>query len=120
MNSVDRQKFKGIDVSPQQNDFKDSTNPYTDADIVLGIMNAYKMDMETCLGYNINVDRANYNLKDRFRMLKVIKNRMGRDNIALGLLFVPEGGYFEELPLAKELGKGDIDKINKLTERKDG
>ena len=30
LNSVDRQKFKGVDISPQQNDFKDSSNPYQD------------------------------------------------------------------------------------------
>ncbi len=114
LNSVDRQKFKGVDVSPQQNDFKDSTNPYTDADVVLGILNAHKMDMETCLGYNINVDRAEYNLKDRFRMLKVIKNRMGRDNIAIGLLFIPEGGSFEELPAPHMLTQDYKDRINKL------
>ena len=115
LNSIDRQKFKGVDISPQQNDFKDSRNLYVDADIVLGIMNAYKMDMETCLRYNINVDRANYNLKDRFRMLKVIKNRMGRDNIAVGLLFIPEGGSFEELPQPELMTKEDIERVNRLT-----
>lgn len=30
LNSVDRMKFKGADISPQQSDFKDSTNPYAD------------------------------------------------------------------------------------------
>lgn len=70
LSSVDRQKFKGADISPQQTDFKDSTNPYQDFDIVLGLMNAYKMDMETCLGYNINVEDCPYNLKGMFRMVK--------------------------------------------------
>lgn len=97
LNSVDRQKFKGVDISPQQNDFKDTTNPYTDADCVLGIMNAYKMDMEECLGYDLNI------LKNRFRMLKIIKNRGGYDNIACGLTFLPEGGFFKELPVSSEM-----------------
>ena len=30
LSSVDRLKFKGADISPQQTDFKDSTNPYQD------------------------------------------------------------------------------------------
>jgi hypothetical protein len=30
VSSVDRLKFKGADISPQQTDFKDSTNPYQD------------------------------------------------------------------------------------------
>lgn len=97
LNSVDRQKFKGVDISPQQNDFKDTTNTYQDCDCAIGIMNAYKMDMEECLGYNLSI------FKNRFRMLKVIKNRGGYDNVSCGLLFIPEGGFFKELPLPKEL-----------------
>lgn len=30
LSSIDRMKFKGADISPQQSDFKDTTNPYTD------------------------------------------------------------------------------------------
>lgn len=103
MSSVERQKFKGADISPQQSDFRDSTNPYQDSDIALGLMNAYKMDMETCLDYNINYRGAGYNLKDSFRMLKVIKNRLSRDNIAIGLLFLPKSGSFKELPEPQNL-----------------
>ena len=113
LNSIERLKFKGADISPQQSDFKDSTNPYTDADIVMGIMNAYKMDMESCLGYNIN-GSGTYVLRDRFRLLKIVKNRLSRDNISIGLLFQAESGYFEELPLAKELTQEYISKINNL------
>jgi replicative DNA helicase len=115
LNSVDRAKFKGVDISPQQSDFKDSTSPYQDADIVIGIMNAYKMDMETCLGYNINVPmQGKYNLRDKFRLIKIIKNRLSRDNISIGLLFQAEAGYFEELKLPNEFDLEYIDKINKL------
>lgn len=35
LNSVERQKFKGVDLSPQQNDFKDSSNCYTDNKIIV-------------------------------------------------------------------------------------
>ena len=97
LSSIDRMKFKGADISPQQSDFKDTTNPYTDADVVLGLMNAYKMDMDACIGYNINKLGTSYNLKDSFRMLKIIKNRLSRDNIAIGLLFMPKTGTFKEV-----------------------
>lgn len=109
LNSVERSKFKGVDISPQQSDFKDTTTPYSDADIVLGLMNAYKMDMETCLGYNINRKGVEYNLKHSFRMLKVVKNRLGRDNIAIGLLFLPRSGTFKELPEIKYMTKEWLD-----------
>lgn len=99
LNAVDRQKFKGIDISPSQNDYKDSTNPYTDADVVLATMNAHKLDLETCLGYDIK------KLRDRFIMLKIIKNRLSRDNIAKGLYVHPQSGRFEELPKSEEFKK---------------
>lgn len=114
LNSVERAKFKGVDISPQQSDYKDSTNPYTDADIVLGIMNPYKMDMDECLTYNINKPNAIYNLRDRFRLLKVVKNRLSRDNISIGLLFQAESGHFEELKLPKDFDQEYINKLNKL------
>ena len=69
LSSVDRLKFKGADISPQQTDFKDSTNPYQDADVVLGLMNAYKMDLETSLTYNIKVEGFPGNLKGKYRLL---------------------------------------------------
>lgn len=92
LSSVERQKFKGVDISPQQSDFRDSTNTYNDADIAMGIMNAAKMDMKECLKYDIT------KLGDSFIMLKIIKNRLSKDNIAIGLYAVPKGGYFIELP----------------------
>lgn len=109
LSSIERMKFKGADISPQQSDFKDTTNPYTDADVVLGLMNAYKMDMSTCLGYNINVTGAKYNLKESFRLLKVIKNRLSRDNIGIGLLFLPKTGSFKELPERDNMSKEWLD-----------
>ncbi len=118
LSSVERAKFKGVDLSPQQTDFKDSRSPYIDSDIVLGLMNPYKMDMEVCLGYPIKKEFSPYNLKDRFRLLKIIKNRLSRDNISIGLLFTAEAGLFEELKPAKELQQADMDKIVKLVERK--
>lgn len=92
MSNIDRQKFKGVDLSPSQTDFKDTTNPYQDADVVLGLMCPYKLDMDTCLGYDIN------KLRDRMLMLKIIKNRLSRDGIAKGLYVKPESGKFFELP----------------------
>jgi len=114
LNSVERQKFKGIDLSPSMNDFKDSTNPYQDCDVALGLLNAFKMDIETSLGYNINKNGARYNLGERYRMLKIIKNRLSGDNIAVGLLFFPESGTFKELPKSIEIKEEDIKYFNSL------
>ena len=93
LSSVERSKFKGVDLSPQQSDFKDSTNPYQDADVVLGTMCPYKLDMNTCLGYDIK------KLKDKMIMLKVIKNRLSRDNVAIGLYANPSAGAYDSRSL---------------------
>lgn len=69
-------------------------------DVALGLMNAYKMGMEECIGYNINRAGTLYPLKSSFRMLKIIKNRLSRDEITIGLLFMPKSGKFKELPIA--------------------
>jgi hypothetical protein len=111
INNIDRAKFKGIDLSPQQTDFKDSTNPYTDADVVLGIMNPWKMDFKEYDRYDLTY------FKGSFRSLKIIKNRRGKDNMSVGLLFKPQGGHFEELPRADDFIcgiKNYTDYINKL------
>lgn len=101
LSSVERSKFKGVDLSPQQSDFKDSTNPYQDADVVLGTMCPYKLDMNTCLGYDIK------KLKDKMIMLKVIKNRLSRDNVAIGLFANPSAGSFAELPPVNSINYDD-------------
>ena len=92
LSSVDRQKFKGVDLSPSQGDFKDTTNPYQDCDVALGLMCPFKLDMDTSLGYDLT------KLEDRMLMLKIIKNRLSRDGIAKGLYIKPESGKFFELP----------------------
>lgn len=101
LSSVERSKFKGVDLSPQQSDFKDSTNPYQDADVVLGTMCPYKLDMNSCLGYDIK------KLRDKMIMLKVIKNRLSRDNVAIGLYANPSAGAFAELPPVNSINYDD-------------
>jgi hypothetical protein len=80
---------------------------YIDADIVMGLLNPAKMQLETSLGYNINVEGFPYNLKYKYRLLKIIKNRLGQDNISIGLYTKPEAGYFEELPKAVDMTTED-------------
>jgi predicted ATP-dependent serine protease len=63
------------------------------------------MQLETSLTYNINVEGFPGNLRGKYRLLKAIKNRLGADNISIGLYTKPEAGYFEELP--KEMTSED-------------
>ena len=94
LSNVDRAKFKGIDLSPQKSDFKDSRNPYQDSDLVIGLMNPFKLDM---MSYNkYDVKKLGKNLVG----LKILKNRLDEDNLSIGLFANPVAGKFTELPLA--------------------
>ena len=101
LSNVDRAKFKGIDLSPQMTDFKSTRNPYADADVVIGTMCPYKLDMTTCLGYKID------KLKSNMIMLKVIKNRLSKDNFGIGLYVNPKAGSFSELPVPEQINYDD-------------
>lgn len=99
LSTVERAKFKGIDLSPQMSDFKSTRNPYADADVVLSTMCPYKLDIKTCLGYDVN------KLGTNMIMLKIIKNRLSEDNKAIGLYANPKAGSFSELPPVEEFKK---------------
>lgn len=100
ISSVERQKFKGADLTVTQGDFKGSTNPYEDADVVLGTMNPAKMDMEVCLGYDVE------RIKNLIT-LKIVKNRLSTDNISVGIQANPKAGNFKELPTPSKINYND-------------
>jgi replicative DNA helicase len=97
LSSVERSKLKGVDLSPQRSDFKDTRNPYQDAEVVIGLLNPSAMDMESCMGYNVKM------LNERMIMFKIIKNRLAASNLAKGLYVKPEAGVFLEMPKPSDL-----------------
>lgn len=111
MHSVERKKYNGEELMPQQNDFKDSGNPYQDSDTALGIMNPHAMNSSSTrlFGYDIT------KIKTNFRLVNIIKNRKGRPQMVFGYYFNPKAGYFKNLPLPDMLSEADVDSINKGT-----
>jgi len=89
-----------IDVQPK--DFKGSADIYENADVVIGLMNPYKLKVFDYMGYNIKdfVNNKNYN---RFRALKVIKNSYGIDDYRIGYQFIGENGLMVELPKSENI-----------------
>lgn len=89
-----------IDVQPK--DFKGTADLYENADVVIGLMNPYKLQAYDYMNYDINafVNKRNYN---RFRALKVIKNSYGIDDFRIGYHFVGENGLMAELPNSQEI-----------------
>lgn len=88
-----------IDVMPM--DFKGSGDMYENADIVIGMLNPYKLSAFNYADYNITkfVSDLGHN---RYRSLKVLKNSFGIDDFRISYLFLGENGYMRELPKAEK------------------
>jgi hypothetical protein len=94
-------KYKG-ELDVLESDFKGSSSTYEDADIVLGMINPYKSgETRRYRGYDIN--KSVHNGYNRFRMLKLLKNSYGVDDIRIGYGFLGEMGLMMELPKASEM-----------------
>ena len=101
-------------LAPEPSDFKESSNTYEDADLVLALFNPYKLKISTDLGYDVPsfVTSKRYN---RYRSLWVLKNSFGIDDVGMGLLFRGEMGLWEELPKPED--KADLEKIYEKLKR---
>ena len=77
---------------PQLSDFKDSSGPSEDANTVIGLYYPYRYGKSEHLGYNIE------KLTNYYRSVHLLKNRDGQDELSIGLFFMGQNGYFEELP----------------------
>lgn len=106
-NIEDTYRLVKTDLDVQPSDFKGTSDIYENADIVIGLMNPYKLQVMDYAGYDIKsfVNEKNYN---RFRGLKVLKNSYGIDDFRVGYLFVGENGTMVEIPKSSDLDYGKI------------
>lgn len=81
-----------------------ATNKETqrDALVVLGLFAPDRYGIEVHNGYNVKI------LKDNYRQLSVLKNRIGRSNLKIPLYFKGESNHFEELPPVEEFIKNPL------------
>ena len=109
--SMDRMKLTDLDVKPE--DFKESGEPYENADLVVGCLNPYKRGLETYPadgGYNI-ARMVDANGKNRFRSIKIIKNSYGSDDLRTGYRFLGENGHMVEQPKPNDMTDRDYNII---------
>lgn len=102
---MDRLKLTDLDVKPE--DFKDSAEPYENADLTIGMLNPLKRGLTIYPaenGYDMT-KVLDANGKNRFRSMKIIKNSWGTDDLRLAYRFLGESGYMTELPKASEMDK---------------
>lgn len=94
--SMDR-KLNGYE-QVQIDDFADTSGTTNGSNVVLALYYPYREKIARCDGYPIqNV------LKNKFRLIQVLKNRFGRADVAKGAAFYGEIGMFRELPRPEEI-----------------
>lgn len=79
-------------LEPSLDGLADNKTTQRDALVVLGLFAPDRYGIKSHLGYNIDA------LKDKYRTLIILKNRIGRPNLKLGLFFDGETNTFKELP----------------------
>lgn len=95
---------------PMLSDIKDSGNTSEDANTVIAVASPFYYGVSTCLGYDIT------RYKDRYRLIKILKNRNGKRNLLASFLFVGEVGAYYQLPPADEMGTRKPEQLQKLSE----
>jgi hypothetical protein len=110
ISSTDRARFG--EIFPSKSDIKDSSQPSADANTVVAIFNPLeyanpKNDLYRFGGYDCK------EMGERARFLGILKNREGGNNKRLGMLFLGEAGYFEELKPPGQMSPEDYELIKK-------
>jgi len=93
---------------PLLSDIKDSGNTAEDANTVIAIASPFYYGVQTCLGFDIT------KYKDRYRLVKILKNRNGKRNLLASFLFIGEIGAYYQLPSAEELGGRRPEELDKV------
>lgn len=70
----------------------DASGPAQGSEIVIGIYYPHREKRTTCEGYDIK------KLRDRVRIIQILKHRYGISDVMKGVFFKGEVGYYKELP----------------------
>jgi len=77
---------------PGPADLKDTGNLFESSDVVIYGFNPFDYGIPEFAGYKIA------EMKDRFRIIGIMKNRYGRANIMTGYGYIGEASFFVEIP----------------------
>lgn len=100
--NIDRIKIYKDDLTPNLDDFKNTGATVEDCDVALALFNPLRYSAYDNKGfykkYNIRNRMVTQGGKNRFRLLTILKNSYGDDNISYGLKFLGEVMHFSTLP----------------------
>lgn len=112
--SFDRYKYEQF--FHKEEDLKDSEAPFHDCQVCISQISPYKLDLDEFDNYTI---KGNEGLEDRFRALKIIKNRGGQAFGVNYFMFLGECAMYKEIPYPEKLPKDFYSKINNLKKNED-
>lgn len=93
--NIDRRKMGLTELTMA--DFADSSGTQNAAETIIAINHPFRDKLEESRGYKIS------EIQDRFRLFSVIKGRYGQSELAFGVNFHGEIGYFTELPKPEQI-----------------
>lgn len=101
--NMDRRKMDMTECSSE--DLKDTGNTFNDCQVCLGVYYPLKHKLKTHRGYPIINDTCSdfKGLRDRYRAICLIKNRMGVSDRVIPVNFIGEIGYYRNLPKPEEI-----------------
>ena len=109
----DSQRARNKELTPDPDDFKDTSNLYEDCDVALALFNPYKFKVYDHMDYRIG-DLVNPKGFNRFRSVTALKNSYGIDDFRIGFAFLGEVGLFGELPTASTMGVEDYERLRTI------
>ena len=103
-------RLKNNDVEANLEDFKDSSVPAENSDVVMALFDPARYKVSDPSKYSLD------KLKDEkgancFRSLKILKNSYGADDVRVGLGFFGQIGMFKELPRQKLITDIDYENV---------
>jgi replicative DNA helicase len=101
--------YKSSRLEPSLDNLGDNKLTQRDALVVIGLFAPYRYKIQNYLGYDIT------RLKDNFRSLIILKNRIGRPNLNLALYFDGAINKFKELPNPQSYDR--MEKVYSLIEK---
>lgn len=82
-----------------------------DANTVIGLASPYYLQVSECLGFDIATK-----FKNRYRLLKICKNRDGDSNVLASMLFIGEIGKYSQLGKPEEYASSPPEELKKIRE----
>lgn len=96
-----------VTMKQMKPDFREFKYYFNDCDVAMHLYNPAKFEQDDYGGYNMD-DWIDEHGIQRFRMLSIMRNTEAGDNMQMPFAFVPENGFFYDLPstaVVQELDK---------------